>query len=142
MELWRMSDSNPSAWQLVEVRACRKLGRSLTTRERSSLRDAGSLHMLEPVERFVERAQRSEEIAMMLARLADSFEARRREAGALLADQLAGLLQRSLTDQERQMISLVPTVGGAIRIGDEIAQTLPEMREAFFKEVLAALESG
>jgi hypothetical protein len=135
-------DLEASTWQVVEARACNKLGRSLTIRERSGLRNAGSLQLLEPVERFVERTQRPEEIAVMLGRLADAFEARRREAGALLADQLTVLLKRSLTDEERLALAHVPTVGGAIRIGDEIAQTLPEMREALFKEVLAALESG
>jgi hypothetical protein len=137
-----VSDSNAPVWQIVEARACSKLGRSLTTHERNGLRNASSLHMLEPVEHFVDTVQRSEEIAVMLSRLADSFEKRRREASELLADQLGVLLERQLTHEEREMLAHVPTVGSAMKIGDEIAQTLPEMREMFFREVLAALESG
>jgi uncharacterized protein YeeX (DUF496 family) len=128
-----------NACEAVEARAREKLGRSLTAQERSGIYNAGSLMMLEPVERYINSTQRADDIARMLARLAASFEHRVQEANDLLIDQAAILLERELDADERDLLRKVPTVGDAMSITDHLAETLPELREGLFARILADL---
>lgn len=133
------TDDYKTACQIIEQDAAQKLGRDLTPRERGGILNAGSLLMLEPVAQYIEKARQPEILADMLEKLAASFDDRLDQATELLVDQMAVMLAREITPEERESLKKVPTVGLAMRLTDQMSETLPEMREELLQTILDAL---
>ena len=134
-----MAKLKSQPWEHVEDLATRKLDRELTPSERSAIRNAASLTVLDPVADFIRRNDDTHAIATTLHNLASSFEAHLRDARKMLVSQVHSLLERDLEPDEVSTLHSVATIDQTIKIMDMLDKTEFEAREDIFEMILDGL---
>jgi hypothetical protein len=136
----RYSENYTQVCDETEAQAARILGRPLTEREKQAIWGAGTLTWLEMrVQVPLRRAYIPEQVETVLDDAADDYEARLREMIAGLVGMLGTLLERNLSDDERQQLTRIPTVLAAMQLGEDLTAAEPHARETLLQERLAGL---
>ncbi len=121
----------------IEAEASRKLARPLTNEERRGIWDAGSLLMLEVVDRAIVAASTAAEVAYELAESAAAFRQRRKTVLDLAAHHLHTALGRPLTIDERERLRNVDTLYVLETIVEQVKEAAPSRRPALLQTLLA-----
>ena len=136
----RYSENYMQVCDETEAQAARILGRPLTEREKQGIWGAGTLTWLEMrVQVPLRRAYIPEQVETVLDDAADDFEDRLNEMIAGLGGMLGTLLERELSDDERQQLTRIPTVLAAMQIGEDLTAAESHAREALLQERLAGM---
>lgn len=136
----RYSENYTQVCDETEAQAERILGRALTEREKQGIWGAGTLTWLEMrVQVPLRRAYIPEQVETVLDDAADDFAERLAEMIAGLSGMLGTLLERELSDDERQHLTRIPTVLLAMQIGEDLTAADPPIREALLQERLSGL---
>jgi hypothetical protein len=136
----RYSENYTQVCDETEAQAARILGRPLTEREKQAIWGAGTLTWLEMrVQVPLRRAHIPEQVETVLDDAAGDFEDRLNEMIAGLVGMLGALLERELSDDERQRLTRIPTVLLAMQIGEDLTTAEPQARESMLQERLSRL---
>lgn len=136
----RYSENYTQVCDETEAQAVRILGRALTEREKQAIWGAGTLTWLEMrVQVPLRRAHIPEQVEIVLDDAADDFAERLTEMIAGLGGMLGTLLERELSDAERQQLTRIPTVLAAMQLGEDLTAAEPQARESLLQERLADL---
>jgi hypothetical protein len=119
----------------VEELAAEKLGRLLTATERNGIWNAGSLMMLEVVERDILSAQNAESAARELITSAQTFERRFSDSVLSLKTLLETELNRKLSESELTFIQGLPNIFALMVVGEQVKDAALRKREAVFQEM-------
>ncbi|HEU5381383.1 MAG TPA: hypothetical protein VFV38_38660 [Ktedonobacteraceae bacterium] len=125
--------------EIVEASLQERLGRPLSERERLSIRNTGSLLLLEAFERDLINAPSVEAIVtLLLQHVQTAKEALERILGKLVK-QVAGLLLRPLSSEEEQKLRTIHTVEEAMRLLEKLNEVSTDQRENTFQHELGNL---
>jgi hypothetical protein len=119
-----------------------RLGRPLTAIERNGIWNAGSLMMLESVERTLEAAQSIPLLETELANLSVTFNERFQSGVEKLGEELIELLSRPLSIEEHQAINNVATLYEAMRVVDWLRESNASNRASVFQQWLRDISKG
>lgn len=122
--------------KLVEESVREKLGRPITETEQYSVRNIGSLLLLEAFERDLVNARSLEETVVLLtqqAQISQETLARTREG---LIKQMAVLLRRSLSAEEERTLRTIQMIEDALLIHEKLIETARDRREAEFRSMI------
>ncbi len=120
---------------VVEKLATEKLGRSLSATERNGIWNAGSLMMLEVVERDILSKQSAESMAQELTESARTFERRFFESVLSLKTLLETELNRKVSESELTFIESLPNIWALMVVGEQIKDAASRKRETVFQEL-------
>jgi hypothetical protein len=136
----RYSENYTQVCDETEEQAARILGRPLTEREKQGIWGAGTLTWLEMrVQVPLRRAYIPEQVETVLDDAADDYEDRLTEMIAGLAGMLGTLLERDLSEAERQQLTRIPTVLAAMQLGEDLTAADAPDRESLLQERLAGM---
>jgi hypothetical protein len=121
----------------IEADASTKLARSLTHEERLGIWNAGSLMLLEVVEREIRAATTGAAVSHMLVEGAVTFQARRTMDLDVGVERLHKALGRPLTLTERDQFHNVATLYEAMHIVEYVLEAEPAQREPLLQSLLA-----
>lgn len=128
----------------IEVAASQMLDRALTRPELRGIRNAGSLMMLEAVERGVASGTDPLKVAADLISSGVAFEERRRSIATSTASFAEESLGRSLAVQEAAAFRQCEFVTDLMRVSDDLAESEQDQKEhhvARFVEVVQCASS-
>ncbi len=122
--------------EIVEESIREKLGRPLTEIEHYGIWNTGSLLLLELFERDLISARSIEEVVMLLARQAQTSQEALEKVLENLIERIAGVLQRSLSYEEKQKLHAIQMVEEAMRVVERLNEIFIDQREFAFQNVL------
>jgi uncharacterized protein YnzC (UPF0291/DUF896 family) len=136
----RYSENYTQVCDETEAQAARILGRPLTEREKQGIWGSGTLTWLEMrVQVPLRRAYIPEQVETVLDDAADDFQERLTEMIAGLSGMLGTLLERELSEDERQQLTHIPTVLAAMQMGEDLTAAEAQDRESLLQERLTGL---
>jgi hypothetical protein len=136
----RYSEHYTAVCNEVEAHAAERLGRALTAQERQAIWGAGTLTWLEiRVQLPMQQVQDAADLSALLLDAADDLNGRLAEMIDSLVGMLGALLERDLTPEEQQRLTLLTNVVAVMQVGEEVAIAVPDVREAVLRDLLAGL---
>ena len=124
-----------AACEIVEALAIELLGRSLTEAEQRGIWNAGSLKVLESVERNITECT-LDAVAMRLVSIGASFDERLSAAHTQMIGALEEALGRPLSDSEKSSITRIKRIHQLMEIGERLRDGPPDNRSDIARHIL------
>ena len=122
--------------EAIEAEAIKKMNRPLSEMERLSLRNAGSLLMLEQYAMQIDFAETDTQLAEALSDIAPVSAERLQITLDSLVDFVGTSLRRELSSEEVARLRELTTVEEAMQLSEQLAETSPSKREQLLRGTL------
>ncbi len=136
----RYSEHYVAVCHEVEAHIAERLGRPLTAPEKHAIWGAGTLPWLEMrVQVPIQQVSNADDLSALLVNAAADLDGRLAEMIDSLDGMLCALLERDLSNQERQQLNQLSDVIAVMHVGEEVAIAVPDVREAVLRDLLSRL---
>jgi hypothetical protein len=132
------SESYRLVCEAIETGAIEKLGRILSAEERRGIWDAGSLMMLEGIDRQIDAATSAVEVEQILVEGGVAFQERRAQALDIGIQRLKTAVGRPLTVEECNQFQSVETLYEAMDIVERVLEADSQQRALLLKSLLSS----
>lgn len=123
--------------EAIEKFTAEKLGRALSTKEKQTVWNSGSVMQLEVIDRHLYEAKDAIQTEAQLEIFSESSEQRFASDYNYLIDYLEKLLNRKISEDEKSKIQRSESVKDLMEIGEQIKDAREAKREVRFRQVLA-----